>query len=255
MSTGLMVSVSNDFNVVWEDKTYFLDAMILIDPTYYTATIIPTCEDAEGNLIDNITISVYRREYDGKMTKIAEGVPNNGTAVYDPHPSLDFARYRLIARDTNTGAISFYDKAGHKVGCSSVILQWDEDCTPFDANNKTSGVVRNGSGTMLVLPYNVKVTDNRQREVSRIAYAGREYPVSYHGNMITEASSWSTVISKDDADSIYALRKLSLWPGVVYVREPSGMGFWANVTPTFNIEHKSVSIPITLSVTRVEGGA
>ena len=255
MSTGLILSVSDNFNVLWEDKEYFLDAIITVDTTHYTATIIPTCEDSDGNLIENITMSVYRREYDGKLTEIATGIPNNGTAVADPHPALDFARYRLIARDTNTGAISFYDKAGHKIGCSSVIIQWDEEWVPYDASDKSSMEPPNGSGVMLVLPYNVKVTDNRQREVSRIAYAGREYPVSYHGTMITESSTWNTVISKDDADSIYALRRLSLWPGVVYVREPSGMGFWANVTPSFNIDRKSVSIPVTLSVTRVEGGA
>ena len=62
------------------------------------------------------------------------------------------------------------------------------------------------------------------------------------------------VIPKEDKETIYALRRLSIWDGDVYVREPSGMGYWANVGVTFNIKHKEVSIPVTLSITRVEGG-
>ena len=58
----------------------------------------------------------------------------------------------------------------------------------------------------------------------------------------------------EDKETIYALRRLSIWDGDVYVREPSGMGYWANVGVTFNIKHKEVSIPVTLSITRVEGG-
>lgn len=108
---------------------------------------------------------------------------------------------------------------------------------------------------MLILPYNVSITDSRKRDVSLVTYAGREYPVSYYGTQIGESSQWSTVIPKDDVETIYALRRLSLWAGNAYVREPSGMGFWANVVPSFNVNYDGVTIPVTLEVTRVEGGA
>lgn len=255
MSTGMAVTGSDEFNVLWADVSYQIKALININEETYAATIIPTCEDSEGNLIENVTLAVYRREYNGSLVEIASNIPNNGTAVSDPHPSLDYARYRFIARDENTGAISFFDMGGYYVGCSSVIIQWAEDWIPFDSDEHTSMEAPGGSGSMLILPYNVKVSDNRQREVSLVSYAGREYPVSYHGTLVSERSSWNTVIPKDDADTIYALRRLSLWSGPVYVREPSGMGFWATVVPSFSIDHKSVSIPVTLEVTRVEGGA
>lgn len=254
MSTGMAVPGSDEFNVLWADVEYQIKATIIVNEDTYAATIIPTCEDLEGNLIENVSLAIYRREYNGSLTEIASNIPNNGTAVSDPHPSLDYARYRLIAKDDKTGAISFFDMGGHYVGCPSVIVQWAEDWTPFDSDEQTSMEMPSGSGSMLVLPYNVKVSDSRQREVSLVNYAGREYPVSYHGTSISEKSSWSTVIPKDDADTIYALRRLSLWNGPVYIREPSGMGFWATVIPSFNIDHKSVSIPVTLEVTRVEGG-
>ena len=150
--------------------------------------------------------------------------------------------------------MSFYDKAGYPVNCSSVIIQWDETWSNFDTSEEHSVEGPSWSGSMLILRYNVSISDNRKREVSLVNYAGREYPVSYYGTQIGEASQWTTSIPKSDVETIYALRRLSLWAGNVYAREPSGMGFWANVVPTFNMDYDGVTIPVTLNVTRVEGG-
>lgn len=276
MSTGLSVEQSYSINVSWTDVTYAIGAAIHVNHDSYTAAIIPSCRELvpqldeagnamvddygfpitiEGELVENVTLSVYRREYNGALTEIATNVPNNGTAVTDPHPALDYARYRVIARDVKTGSVSFYDMPGEKVGCTSVIVQWGEEWAPFDAADENSVEAPPWSGSMLVLPYNVKISDNRKREVSRVAYAGREYAVSYHGTLIEEGASWSTVIPKTDVETVYALRRLSMWAGPAYIREPSGMGFWALVVPTFNIDHDALTIPVSLDVTRVEGGA
>jgi hypothetical protein len=189
------------------------------------------------------------------LTEIAVNIPNNGTSVTDLHPALDYARYRLVAKDIATGAISFYDMPGHPVGCSSVVIQWDEEWSKFDVSEEYDVEAPNWTGSMLVLPYNVSISDSRKRDVSMVNYAGRERPVSYYGTQIGESSQWNTVIPKDDAETVYALRRLSLWAGNAYVREPSGMGFWANVVPTFNVGYDSLTIPVTLNITRVEGGA
>ena len=42
--------------------------------------------------------------------------------------------------------------------------------------------------------------------------------------------------------------------GDVYVREPSGSGYWANVSVSFSQTHCETVIPVTLNITRVEGG-
>ena len=61
-------------------------------------------------------------------------------------------------------------------------------------------------------------------------------------------------IEKDDEETIYALRRLAVYMGDVYVREPSGMGYWANVNVSFSQNHTEVTVPVTLDITRVEGG-
>ena len=206
------------------------------------------------DLVENVTLSVYRREYDGSYKEIATGIPNNYTAVTDPHPALDYARYRFVAKDTLTGAVSFYDMAGYPVGGHEIVLQWAEEWSTFDTGESTSVEGPSWTGSILKLPYNIKTNDSRKTEVALVNYAGRKHPVSYYGTQVDEASQWSVEIPKDDKETIYALRRLSLWADDVYIREPSGMGYWANVVVSFNQTFNEVTIPVTLDITRVEGG-
>ena len=255
MSTGLTVdSDPYDFQVIWTDVEYAIGADISVDQNAYTALITPYCEDENGNLIENIELSIYRRAYDGSFIEIATHIPNNRTSITDPHPALDYARYRLIATDTETGAVSFYDMAGYPINATSIIIQWDEAWSSFDVTGEHDVGGPSWSGSLLVLPYNVNVADNRKRDVEFADYVGREHSVSYYGTKISEAPSWSVTIPKDDVETIYALRRLSLWTGDVYIREPSGMGFWANVGVSFNINHNELTTQVTLAITRVEGG-
>jgi len=208
----------------------------------------------DGDLVENTTLSVYRREYDGSYTEIATGIPNTNTAITDPHPSLDYARYRIVAKRTETGAISFYDVPGYPVGGIAVIIQWDEAWSTFDVTDDTAVDGPPWSGSMLRLPYNIDVTDSRKTDASFVEYVGRKHPVSYYGTQLGETSTWNVDIPKEDKETIYALRRLSIWTGDVYVREPSGTGYWANVEVSFNIKHTDVTVPVVLNVTRVEGG-
>lgn len=254
MSSGLSVDQSYEFSVNWIDVEYSIDATVTVNNDTYTAVISPYCKDTDGNLIENLTLAVYRREYDGTYVEIATNIPNNGTSVTDPHPSLDYARYRLVAKDILTGAISFYDMAGHSINASAIVVQWDEEWSTFDVDDELAVEGPAWSGSMLKLPYNVEVTDKRQREVELVKYVGRESPVTYYGTHRDEAQTWNVAIPKDDKDTVYALRRLSLWAGDVYVREPSGMGYWANVAVSFSQKYKETTIPVTLDITRVEGG-
>lgn len=254
MSTGLVVDNQHNFTISWTDVEYAIEADIVIDTDSYTALISPYCLNSDGGFVENITLSVYRREYDGSYKEIATNIPNNNTAVTDPHPALDYARYRLVAKDTETGAISYYDMPGEEINCSAIILQWDEDWRTFDSAGSLETDAPPWSGSLLKLLYNVKVTDSRKRESSLVEYAGRSYPVSYYGTQIDESQTWNVDIPADDKETVYALRRLSLWGGDVYVREPSGMGFWANTEVSFNESYDSVTIPVTINVTRVEGG-
>lgn len=251
MNSGLTTESSLEFVVSWADLEYEPNAEITIDEEILVAHIRPYCEDG----LDDITLSVYRREFDGTFTEIASGIDNNSnTFVTDPHPALDYARYRIVATAKSTGAVSYCDIPGYPVGEKAAIIQWNEAWTNFDTDNVDEMAQPAWSGSMLKLPYNIDVSDKRQVDVALVEYIGRAHPITYYGTQLGETSSWSMQVPKDDVETLYALRRLSIWKGDVYVREPSGSGYWAHVSVSFSQKHRELTIPVTLDITRVEGG-
>ena len=205
--------------------------------------------------IPDITLSVYRREYNGKFIEIGTGLRNESfTFVTDPHPALDYARYRIVAISNQTGSVSYTDLPGYYVGEKSVILQWNEAWTNFDVAEDGLQSEPAWAGSMLKLPYNIDVSDSNTNDVTLVNYIGREHPVSYYGTHVGATASWSVDIPKYDIDTLYALRRLAIWLGDVYVREPSGSGYWANIAVSFSQTHNELVIPISINITRVEGG-
>ena len=255
MNSGRTAESSLYFTVAWSDSEYKINCKIYIDTSSYVASIRPYCLDSNKNIAEDVTLSVYRREFDGKFTEIASGVKNaRNMFVNDPHPSLDYARYRVVATSTVTGKVEYYDVPAYPVGGKAAIIQWGESWIDFDQTFEDTMASPSWAGSMLKLPYNIDISDNNDPDVSLVEYIGREHPISYHGTQLGSKSTWNTDIPAYDKETIYALRRLQNWMGNVYVREPSGSGYWAIVKVTFSIEHCEVVIPVTLDITRVEGG-
>lgn len=252
----LLTTQPEDWDVNWgnyfiKDSDGYLPILTNIAPDFETNTYYMT---KEGNRISGITLSVYRREFDGKFTEIQTGIKNNGTCIVDPHPALNHARYRIVAIETSTGAVGYYDLPPYPVGGEAIVLQWDEQTSNFDSSNEDPLYEKPWAGSMLKLPYNVDTSESNSSDIELIEYIGREHPVSYYGTQLGETATWNTVIPADDEDTLYALRRLSKWMGDVYVREPSGVGYWATIAVSFSKKHCEVTIPVTLNITRVEGG-
>lgn len=256
MNSGLSATNNSiSFDVLWDDEQYVPNAEIGIDRDNISAYIKPYCKDADGNLIENITLSVYRKEFDGLFTEIATNVNNDGiTFITDPHPSLYYARYRIVAKSTVTGSVSYYDMDPYYIGEKAIVLQWAEEWSNFYDTGMNEPVDRAWTGSLLKLYYNIDVDNKHSTDVSTVDYIGRKYPVSYYGTQLGETATWNAVIEKSDNETIYALRRLSVWMGDVYVREPSGTGYWAKVEVTFKQTHLELTIPVTINITRVEGG-
>lgn len=223
------------------------------DNTIYYCVV----EEGKTELSIGVTLSVYRREFDGSFVELATGLDNTkSTFITDPHPALDYARYRVVATDETTGSVSYYDVPGYPTGESAVIIQWAEEWSSFDPNgSKEDDELEQPawSGSLLRLPYNIDVSDTYTPDTSLVEYIGRKRPVSYYGTQLGQSSTWNVDIIKDDEETLYALRRLAVWMGDCYVREPSGSGYWANITVSFSQTHDSLVIPVTLNITRVEG--
>lgn len=256
LNSGLTAEASSDFTVAWTDEQYIPNAEIGIDKETLTASIRPYCMDEFGVLIPDVKLSVYRREYDGRFVELATGINNtDNTFITDPHPALDLARYRVVAITESTGAISYFDIPGVPVGEGGIVIQWNEAWKSFETTNEDALEQSPWSGTMLKLPYNVDVADENTSDVSLVNYIGRSHPVSYYGTHVGKTATWNAVIPSDDYETLNLLHRLAIWMGDVYVREPSGTGYWANIAVSFNQKHMQVTIPVSIRITRVEGGA
>ena len=218
------------------------------EETYY-------CEVETVTSLENLLLSVYRREFNGDFTELIKDVDaSQKTFITDPHPSLDYARYRVVAKSKLTGAISYYDVPGYPINCPAIIIQWDEAWSNFETTTSDALEQPPWSGSLLKLPYNINVSDKNDIDVALVEYIGRKRPVSYYGTQLGETATWTVDIPKYDKDTLYALRRLAIWTGDVYVREPSGSGYWANINVSFSQKHLETIIPVTLELTRVEGG-
>lgn len=255
MDSGLMAEKTVEFDVSWASRDYICDASVTIDKETLSAYIAPFCLGDNNILIQDVTLAVYRREADGSFTEIGSGLSNTMvTTVTDPHPSLDYARYRIVSTDTTNGAVEYSDLPGEPVNEHAIVIQWDEEWDAFDNSEGIPTDAPPWAGSMVRLPYNVDVSEKSDPDVSLIEYIGRKNPVAYYGTQRGEGGSWSTEIDKKDVDTIYALRRLKSWNGDVYVREPSGIGYWANINVSMSRRHKELTIPVSINVTRVEGG-
>ena len=263
MDSGLTATATDTYNVYINDMYYEVDADVVINYETLEASIHPYCYEnveEEGEIVKqltpNCTLSVYRREYDGRLIEIETNISNEEDLyVVDPHPSLDYARYRIVARTSDTGAISYNDIDAVKFGEKAAIIQWGEKWIPFKTEEGEEEYVEPAwSGSMLKLPYNIDISVNNAIDVSLVEYAGRSHPVSYYGTQLGEKFTWSMLIPADDEETLYAIRRLANWTDNVYVRDPTGIGYWATISVNYSKNHLETTIPVSFSITRVEGG-
>lgn len=254
MSSGLTAEASRTFKMDYEYKSYDISVALGFNKNSLISSIQPVVTYLD-TYPENILISVYRINRDNSMVLIAEDIRNDiSNFITDPHPTFKYMKYRIIARDVETNLITFYDTPEYPTKCTDIVIQWDETFrnTANISNEIEDTPVINGSS--IRLPYNVDVSESTSLDVNHIKYIGRQHPVSYFGTHLGYTANWSSEIPKSDVETINMLRRLQVYTGNVYVREPSGTGYWASVNVSFNLNHNELTVPVTLDITRVEGG-
>jgi len=255
MDSGLTAYDEKDITVIWDDADITPNAEMSYDKDTYTMQIRPYCRDENDDLVETCLLSVYRRNFDGSFTCLGDLINNNdAVTIIDPHPNLDYARYRIVAMDTNTGQLGFYDCPAYPVGETAAIIQWDEQWQSFEGGD--GGLVNEHpwAGSLLVLPYNMSIEDSHSVKKSLVEYIGREHPVAYYGTQKGHSASWSFEEPVTDKEKLYAIRRLAAWRGNVYVREPNGTGYYASVDVSYSTAYNSMKRPIKITVKQVDGG-
>lgn len=197
------------------------------DEPHYTA---PYDEDEDfTKLREGTELDVYRVDYDGATVLIAEGLPNNGRAsCTDPHPNFGVARYRIVAHDTATDTQSSFEIEAIS-DVRSVVITWDESWKSDDG-----GDYGEYYGSRCVLPHGLTLEESPTVDSAINKFAGNRFGTLYTGDSGDHECSYGmALLELGDEDSVAAMRKLATHRGACYVRDPSGLGFWARVRLTF----------------------
>ncbi len=261
MDSGLTAqSEPITFEVQWEEDsiTIFGDAEWL-DEDAVAVSVFGYCINENGICDPSFTISVYRKDFEGKYIEIQTGMSNSIDSIcIDSHPPLNQVSYRIVAKSSKTGKLHFYDTDPFEVNKSGIYLQWDDQNSDRELtiDYESDAVAENDTFTTSIvkLPYNVEVSPTHDVDVALIKYIGREHPVSYYGTQLGETATVNAEILKDDYDTLDMIRRLAVYKGDVYFRESSGMGYWAQAKVSYNRKYNTLTIPISISITRVEGG-
>lgn len=209
--------------------------------------------DPEGRILrPNTLLDVYRINFDGSLTAIATGLPNDGYAsCTDPHPRFGICTYRVVAHDTSMD-VQTSSELSVDVPVSRVVITWDE--TWRDTENATEDDFTDYAGRIVELPWDVQLQERHSIEKKVNRYQGRRLGVSYYGSSVTGNASFNANIRRDiDDDTLAALRALAVFPGDCYVRDRTGLGFWATAEIDFNHTFESQKVGISIEFERVEG--
>lgn len=228
-------------------------ATVTFDPDYLTADIVPACYELDGEtgeetevLRDGTTLAVYRVEADGDLVCLARGIDNDGAStVTDPHATFRECWYHVVATDTATGvstAADYMDDSDH----DSCAIQWDEAWRPAG-----DGATRyDYEGSLLDGFFNMSFDNDVAPVAEGVRFAGRKRLVHYYDGVgVDESASYTLQFALSDAETMALARALAAYPGDVYIREPTGTGYWARVSCHFSYATGSQFATLSVSAT------
>jgi hypothetical protein len=247
--TGLTATAELEFTFEASAELPAPDATVDIFGDW-AAAIYPFCADEEtGDLIEGVTLSVYRIDAFDVLVPIAAGIPNDGRCVIDPHPDFREVTYRITANDAATDAVSVNDLDPVDVPAERILIQWDEAALPADGDPEAAAVA---SSETLELAADVSIQEGTAKDVTYNSYAGQALPTADYGTDPGLSGGWTARFPRVlGTETLRQLRKLEAWMGPVYVREPYGSGYWANADVSVSQPGGAYS-SVSLTIRRVD---
>lgn len=240
-SFGQTDTVTKDFEVHWEHQAAAPTASVTIDEEKMVAQLVATAP-ASAAVTD--VCDIYRLSVD-KPELIYPGAEFGETYV-DPYPTIGtFGGYRFVTRTANGDYIDEDDQMAW-----ADMLADDDDDVLFDTDYN---VIDFGTGRVLLL-YEIDLSNTWTKNFTQTQYLGGSIQGDWNPGVKRSASVNGVAISEDDADTIEAMRRLAVWPGICHIRTKDGSSYAADVQVKENYKQSNAQrfVYFTLTVTRVD---
>jgi len=228
-----------DFEVHWEHQAIMPEATCTIDTDNNVAMITAT---APTGTLTGDTFDIYRLSVDRPELIVQNGTW--GTVYVDPYPAIgEFGGHRVVFKTVNGDFITAEDQPawldlredeGDLLDLSYSIIDFDGESIPIE--------------------YNMDIKTDFEKDFRETKYLGGSVVGDWNPAVSRTGSIDAIAVVSNDQETIQALRRLAVYPGIAHVRSKDGSSYAANVNVSdqisYNVAGKQLSI--SLNITRVD---
>lgn len=232
---GQSASESIDFWVVWEHQAIIPDGTVTIDTDHLAAMLVPVAPTGtvQGDVCDIYRLSVDRPQL------IYEDATFGQTYV-DPYPTLGaYGGYRFV----------FKSKEGDYINASNE-MAWKDVWTDIIHD---ASIIDFGTGRV-ELEYNVDVSNAWKKDFKETKYLGGSVQGDWNPAVSRTATVGGVAIVAGDPETIEAVRRLAVYPGLCHIRTKEGSSYPADVqvNESYAVSEGHKIANFSLKITRVD---
>lgn len=235
---GQSYEVVQPFEVHWTHQALMPDAFVYVRQSEAVAVLNPIAP--EGALTTDVC-DIYRLSVDKPELIYPDAV--FGETYVDPYPTIgEHGGHRFVFRTANGDYITENDE-----------LAWvDMTESEGDTLYSDANIIDFGAGRV-VIEYNADLSNSWRKDFTETKYLGGSVQGDWNP-AVSRTGSISAVAVTDDIETIEAMRRLAVYPGICHVRTKDGSSYAADVQVSES--HKQSNghriVEFSLSITRVD---
>jgi hypothetical protein len=232
---GQRAEQTMDFWVAWDHQAIIPNGTVTIDTDHLAAMLVPVAPTgtAQGDACD-----IYRLSVDRPQLIYADAA--FGQTYVDPYPTLgSYGGYRFV----------FKSKEGDYITAENETA-WTDIQTDIDHD---ANIIDFGTGRV-ELEYNVDVSNAWAKDFKETKYLGGSIQGDWNPAVSRTSSVGAVAIVAEDPQTIEAVRRLAVYPGLCHIRTKEGSSHPADVqvNESYAVSNGHRIAEFSLKITRVD---
>ena len=232
---GQSSEASVDFWVAWDHQAIIPNGTVTIDTDHLAAMLVPV---APTGTVQGDACDIYRLSVDRPQLIYADAA--FGQTYVDPYPTLGaYGGYRFV----------FKSKEGDYINASNE-MAWKDIWTDIDHD---ANIIDFGTGRV-ELEYNVDVSNSWSKDFKETKYLGGSIQGDWNPAVSRTSSVGAVAIVAQDHETIEAVRRLAVYPGLCHIRTKEGSSYPADVqvSESYAVSNGHRIADFSLKITRVD---